>query len=44
MGKDVECNIHEYDIPTMENLSIIDKENEILQLKFDCDQALWKLG
>lgn len=45
MGKeDVECNIHEYDIPTIENSIIRDKENEVLQLKFDRDQALWKLG
>lgn len=43
MGKeDAECDLHEYDLPPMEDTTIPDKENEIIQLKFDRDQAIWK--
>jgi hypothetical protein len=45
MGKeDVECDIHEYDLPPMKDTTIPDNENEAIQLKFDRDQAIWKLG
>ena len=45
LGKeDAECDIHEYDLPPIEETTNPDNENEALQLKFDRDQALWKLG
>lgn len=45
LGKeDADCDIHEYDLPPMEDSINTNKENEVLQLKFDRDQALWKLG
>lgn len=44
MGKeDADCNIHEYDIPPLENLNIPAQENEILQLRYERDQAVWKV-
>ena len=45
MGKeDAECDIHEYDLPPVEDATIPDKEDAIIQLKFERDQAVWKLG